>query len=156
MFLGIFISLIGGYLISGDSVPDFVIAIFVTIAIFFNCFAINMVLQYKKIGKWKNYLYGEKVYIILSLIAKSGVDKYTIGFEGKEYTVTTKIKIYEGHFNLSDEAGEKFQKDMKELLEKEVILNCYPIKLSRISEEKDITMLDFEILEDFIIDDRSE
>jgi len=69
----IFISLIGGTSTSGGSVPDFVIAIFVTIAIFFNLFAINMYLQYKKIGKWKDYLYGEKVYIILSLVAKSAL-----------------------------------------------------------------------------------
>jgi len=60
-------------LITAESVPDFVIAIFVTIAVFFNCFAINMYLQYKKIGKWKDYLYGEKVYIILSLVAKSAL-----------------------------------------------------------------------------------
>jgi len=32
---------------------------------------INMYLQYKKIGKWKDYLYGERVYIILSLTAKT-------------------------------------------------------------------------------------
>lgn len=60
-------------LITAESVPDFVIYIFISIAIFFNCFAINMVLQYKKIGKWKDYLYGEKVYIILSLVAKSAL-----------------------------------------------------------------------------------
>ena len=30
-----------------------------------------MILQYKKVGKWKDYLYGEKVYIILSLVAKT-------------------------------------------------------------------------------------
>ena len=60
-------------LITAESVPDFVIAIYVTIAIFFNCFAINMVLQYKKIGKWQNYLYGEKIYIVLSLVAKSAL-----------------------------------------------------------------------------------
>jgi len=30
-----------------------------------------MFLQYKKIGPWKNYLYGEKAYIVLSLVAKS-------------------------------------------------------------------------------------
>jgi hypothetical protein len=29
-----------------------------------------MILQYKRIGKWKNYVYGERVYIILSLVAK--------------------------------------------------------------------------------------
>jgi hypothetical protein len=30
-----------------------------------------MVLQYKKVGPWKDYLVGERVYIILSLSAKS-------------------------------------------------------------------------------------
>ena len=60
-------------LITAESVPDFVIAIFITIAIFFNLFAVNMYLQYKKIGKWKDYLYGEKIYIVLSLIAKSAL-----------------------------------------------------------------------------------
>ena len=56
---------------NGSSAPTFVYWIFVSIFIFFNCFAINMVLQYKKIGKWKDYLYGERAYIILSLVAKS-------------------------------------------------------------------------------------
>ncbi len=55
----------------GSAAPTFVYWIFVSIFIFFNCFAINMVLQYKKIGPWKDYLYGEKAYIILSLVAKS-------------------------------------------------------------------------------------
>ncbi|MDD5338044.1 MAG: heliorhodopsin HeR [Dehalococcoidales bacterium] len=51
--------------------PGFVYAIFICLFIFFNCFAVNMILQYKKIGAWKDYLYGEKVYILLSLTAKS-------------------------------------------------------------------------------------
>ena len=51
--------------------PSFVVWIFVSIAVFFNLFPINMVLQYKKVGKWADYLYGEKVYIILSLVSKS-------------------------------------------------------------------------------------
>lgn len=55
----------------GSSPPTFVYWIFVSIFLFFSCFAINMVLQYKKIGPWKDYLYGERVYIILSLVAKS-------------------------------------------------------------------------------------
>ncbi len=53
--------------------PDFVYYIFITIAILFNSFAINMVLQYKKVGKWKDYLYGERMYVILSLVAKSAL-----------------------------------------------------------------------------------
>lgn len=51
--------------------PDFVYWIFFSIFLFFNVFAVNMVLQYKKVGKWKDYLYGEKAYIVLSLVAKS-------------------------------------------------------------------------------------
>lgn len=57
----------------GSSPPDFVYWIFVSIFLFFNCFAINMYLQYKKIGKWSDYMYGERVYIILSLVAKSAL-----------------------------------------------------------------------------------
>ena len=51
--------------------PTFVYWIFFSIFIFFNCFAVNQVLQYKKVGKWQDYLYGERAYIILSLVAKS-------------------------------------------------------------------------------------
>ena len=51
--------------------PDFVYAIIPTLFVFFNIFAINMVLQYKKVGPWKDYLVGERVYIILSLSAKT-------------------------------------------------------------------------------------
>jgi hypothetical protein len=53
------------------SPPGFVYGIIASLFIFFNCFAVNMVLQYKKIGPWRDYLYGEKVYIILSLTAKA-------------------------------------------------------------------------------------
>lgn len=55
----------------GSKAPDFVYWIFVSIFIFFSCFAVNMVLQYKKIGPWKDYIYGERAYIVLSLVAKS-------------------------------------------------------------------------------------
>ena len=51
--------------------PTFVYWIFVSIFVFFNAFAVNMILQYKKIGAWKDYIYGERAYIILSLVAKS-------------------------------------------------------------------------------------
>lgn len=52
-------------------VPWFVYALAGSYFVLFNLFPINMVLQYKKIGPWKNYLYGERAYIILSLVAKS-------------------------------------------------------------------------------------
>jgi hypothetical protein len=56
---------------NGSAAPTFVYWIFVSIFIFFSCFALNMVLQYKQVGKWRDYLYGERAYIILSLVAKS-------------------------------------------------------------------------------------
>jgi hypothetical protein len=54
-------------------IPGFVIAIFVTLFVFFNVFAINMVLQYRKIGRWRDYLYGERAYMLFSLFAKSAL-----------------------------------------------------------------------------------
>jgi hypothetical protein len=68
---GIYVWTANAYSIYG--VPGFVYGIYGSIFIFFNCFAINMYLQYKKVGPWANYLYGERVYIILSLVAKSAL-----------------------------------------------------------------------------------
>lgn len=53
--------------------PDFVYGIFFSIFVFFNTFTVNMLLQYKKVGKWSDYLFGEKMYIVLSLLAKSAL-----------------------------------------------------------------------------------
>jgi len=54
-----------------SQVPWFVWAIVGTYFVAFNTFPVNMILQYLRVGKWKNYLYGEKVYITLSLVAKT-------------------------------------------------------------------------------------
>ncbi len=51
--------------------PGFVYGIIASLFVFFNIFAVNMYLQYKKVGPWKNYLFGERMYIILSLVAKT-------------------------------------------------------------------------------------
>jgi hypothetical protein len=56
---------------SESSPPTFVYAIFISLFIFFNTFAVNMVLQYRKVGRWADYLFGEKVYIVLSRTSKS-------------------------------------------------------------------------------------
>jgi hypothetical protein len=53
------------------SPPGFVYGIFVSLFLFFNVFAVNMVLQYKQVGPWRDYIFGEKVYIVLSLTAKA-------------------------------------------------------------------------------------
>jgi hypothetical protein len=52
-------------------VPSFVYWIVFSLFAVFNVFALNMFLQYKKVGPWKSYVFGEKMYVFLSLFAKS-------------------------------------------------------------------------------------
>jgi hypothetical protein len=56
----------------GD-VPTFVYGIYVSLFLFFNAFAVNMFLQYRRLGPWRDYLFGERSYIFLSLTAKSAL-----------------------------------------------------------------------------------
>lgn len=68
---------IGVALLTGVTAPDaapipaFVIAIYVSLFISFNVFALNMVLQYARIGPWRDYLVGERAYMVFSLVAKT-------------------------------------------------------------------------------------
>jgi hypothetical protein len=55
------------------AVPTFVYFIVPTLFVFFFSFALNMVLQYKKVGPWRDYLFGERAYVFLSLVAKSAL-----------------------------------------------------------------------------------
>ena len=57
--------------LKGAEPPTFVYAIIVSLFILFNIFAVNMWLQYRQIGPWRDYLVGEKAYILLSLTAKA-------------------------------------------------------------------------------------
>jgi cytochrome b561 len=52
-------------------IPGFVIAIFVTLFLSFNIFALNMILQYGRVWRWADYLNGERAYMLLSLGAKT-------------------------------------------------------------------------------------
>jgi len=54
-----------------DAVPFFVWIILGTYFVAFNTFPVNMVLQYLGVGKFKDYLWGERGYIVLSLVAKT-------------------------------------------------------------------------------------
>lgn len=57
----------------GQSIPGFVYGIVISLFILFNIFAVNMVLQYWKVGPWRNYLFGEAAYVLLSLTAKTAL-----------------------------------------------------------------------------------
>jgi hypothetical protein len=67
---------IGVYLASPGSEaqpPGFVYGIFFSLFVFFNSFALTQWAQYKQVRRWKNYLTGERTYILLSLLAKSAL-----------------------------------------------------------------------------------
>lgn len=61
------------YLAGAADPPGFVYGIFASLFVFFNVFALNMLLQYRRLGRWRDYLYGERVYMLLSLTAKSAL-----------------------------------------------------------------------------------
>jgi hypothetical protein len=56
---------------AGAGIPAFVYVIVVTLFLTFNVFAITMVLQFKRISRWRDDLAGEKTYMVMSLVAKS-------------------------------------------------------------------------------------
>ena len=64
---------IGYNLVARRGVPGFVIGIFVSLFLFFNSFALNQWLQYRRVGPWRSYAFGEKAYLVLSLVAKSAL-----------------------------------------------------------------------------------
>jgi len=57
----------------GSTVPAFIYYILGSLTFFFLLFPLNMFLQYKKVGRWKDYLYGEYGYIVLSIVAKTAL-----------------------------------------------------------------------------------
>lgn len=57
--------------IGAKEVPGFVYGIVIAELVFFFSFGLNQYLQYRGVGRWRNYAYGEKVYLVLSLAAKS-------------------------------------------------------------------------------------
>lgn len=64
---------IGYNLVTAEEVPGFVVGIFVSLFLFFNSFAVNQWLQYRQVGRWRSYAFGERAYLVLSLVAKSAL-----------------------------------------------------------------------------------
>lgn len=59
--------------LGADEVPGFVYGIFAVQALFFFSFGLNQWLQYRGVGPWSDYAFGEKAYLVLSLGAKSAL-----------------------------------------------------------------------------------
>jgi hypothetical protein len=72
-WLGVVLYVIAPGSTSQAEPPAFVYGIIVSLFIFFNTFAVNQWLQYKQVGRWRDYLVGERAYITLSLVAKSAL-----------------------------------------------------------------------------------
>jgi hypothetical protein len=53
--------------------PGFVYGIIISIFVLFNTFAYVQFKQYQAKGKWKDYLRGERAYIVLSFVAKAAL-----------------------------------------------------------------------------------
>ena len=66
-------TMVDGVRANPDGVPPLVYGIVISLFLLFNCFALNQWLQYRKRGRFADYLYGEKVYLVLSLVAKSAL-----------------------------------------------------------------------------------
>ena len=58
-------------IVGSETVPGFVYGIVIVQFVLFFSFALNQWLQYRSIGKWTDYVHGEKAYLVLSLAAKS-------------------------------------------------------------------------------------
>jgi Heliorhodopsin len=62
---------IGVNIAGSESVPGFVYGIVLAQFIFFSSFGVNQWLQYRGVGRWTDYAFGEHGYLVLSLVAKS-------------------------------------------------------------------------------------
>ncbi len=72
-WVAILVNLFGAGGSSSNEVPGFVYGIVASLFVFFMSFALNQWLQYRRIGRWADYAYGEKVYLVLSLVAKTAL-----------------------------------------------------------------------------------
>lgn len=71
---GVFLVYILGTNIYGSGgIPTFIYFIYGSMFVFFSSFAVNTFLQYRKQGKWADYLFGERAYVILGLISKAAL-----------------------------------------------------------------------------------
>jgi len=72
-WVAILVNLVGASGGSPNQVPGFVYGIVASLFVFFMSFALNQWLQYRQIGRWADYAFGEKTYLVLSLVAKTAL-----------------------------------------------------------------------------------
>lgn len=66
-------SIVAGEMIGASGNREFVLSIFLSLFILWASFGVNQWLQYRQIGPWSDYVYGEQTYLVLSLVARSAL-----------------------------------------------------------------------------------
>jgi hypothetical protein len=66
----ILIYFIGSH-IWGSALPAYIYLAAIFLFLMFGAIAANLYLQYKRLGHWESYVFGERTYIVLSFVAKS-------------------------------------------------------------------------------------
>jgi hypothetical protein len=64
-------SLLAGLYYGAVHVPAYVYGVYCSMLVLAVAFAANLFLQYKGRGKWADYMFGERVYMILNVVAKT-------------------------------------------------------------------------------------
>jgi hypothetical protein len=62
-----------GSTINGTGTPGYLYWLLGSMVVIFAGFAVNFVLQRRQVGKWKDYVYGERVYMVISFVAKAAL-----------------------------------------------------------------------------------
>jgi len=66
-------AIVAGQMIGGAATPQFGLSIFLSLFILWASFGVNQWLQYRQVGPWADYLYGERTFLVLSLVAKTAL-----------------------------------------------------------------------------------
>ena len=66
-------SIVAGQMFGAAGPQEFSLSIFLSLFLLWASFGVNQWLQYRQVGPWSDYLYGERTYLALSLVAKSAL-----------------------------------------------------------------------------------
>jgi hypothetical protein len=66
-------SIVAAHMLRTQGEQEFGLSTFLALFLLWAGFGANQWLQYRQVGRWADYLYGEQTYLVLSLVAKSAL-----------------------------------------------------------------------------------
>ena len=66
-------TIVAVHMLRAPGEQEFGLSVFLSLFILWAGFGVNQWLQYRQVGRWSDYLYGEQTYLVLSLVAKSAL-----------------------------------------------------------------------------------